>query len=168
MGIVCLTPSTWKVRNGEARSAVVLSSAYPVHESASELNRLGAKVQVVSCRRYLVFHISGLVLASTSVLRVLDLTMAIAHDCIMKRSLSYSWEGFYSHNNAPCDRLKKSCSGLVGPEARKPCWRRGRLRRLLLLLCETGLKGGELQLKPSSHSLFLVLSALPVHCYCVS
>ena len=34
----------------------VLSSAYPVHGSVSKVNRLGAEVQVVSCRRYLVFH----------------------------------------------------------------------------------------------------------------
>ena len=34
----------------------VLSSAYPVHGSVSEVNLLGAEVQVVSCCRYLVFH----------------------------------------------------------------------------------------------------------------
>ena len=39
------------------RDKAVLSSAYPVHGSASEVNRLGADVQVISCHRYLVvFH----------------------------------------------------------------------------------------------------------------
>ena len=75
------------------RDDAVLSSAYPVHGSASEVNRLGADVQVVSCRRYLVFHpydeqltvfyISGLVLALTSVLRVLYLNVAVARDSIL-------------------------------------------------------------------------------------
>ena len=58
------------------------SSAYPVHRSASQVNCSGADAQVVSCHRYLVvfhpfveqltfFHTSGLVLASSSILRVL-------------------------------------------------------------------------------------------------
>ena len=34
----------------------VLFSAYPVHRSASKVNRLVAKVQVISCRRYFVFY----------------------------------------------------------------------------------------------------------------
>ena len=38
------------------RDDAVLSFAYAVHGSASEVNRLGADVQVVSCRSYLVFH----------------------------------------------------------------------------------------------------------------
>ena len=57
-----------------------------VHESASEVNRLGGDVQVISCHRYLVvshpfaeqltvFHTSGLVLALSSILRVLDLDL---------------------------------------------------------------------------------------------
>ena len=43
----------------EARSAVetTLSSAYPVHGSACEVDRSGADVQVVSPHRYLVFHL---------------------------------------------------------------------------------------------------------------
>ena len=68
-------------RNGEARSAgelddAVLSSGYPVHGPASEVNRSGADARIVSCHGYLVFHpfveqltifyISGLVLASSS------------------------------------------------------------------------------------------------------
>ena len=56
-----------------------------VHESASEVNRSGRDAQVVSCHRYLVFHpfveqltvfhTSGLVLASSSIFRVLDLDL---------------------------------------------------------------------------------------------
>ena len=45
---------------GEAHSTVemTLSSAYPVHGSASEVDRLVADVQVVSCHCYLVvFHL---------------------------------------------------------------------------------------------------------------
>ena len=67
------------------RDDAVLSSAYPIHGSASEVNRLGADAQVVSCHRYLavfhpfieqltVFHISGLVLASSSILESLTPT----------------------------------------------------------------------------------------------
>ena len=55
-----------------------------VHESASKVNRSGGDAQVVSCHRYLVvfhpfveqltvFHTFGLVLASSSTFRVLDL-----------------------------------------------------------------------------------------------
>ena len=55
----------------------------PLHGSASEVNSSSADAQVVSCHRYLivfhpfveqltVFHTSGLVLASSSILRVLD------------------------------------------------------------------------------------------------
>ena len=56
-----------------------------VHESASEVNCSGGNVQVVSHYRYLVFrpfveqltvfHTSGLVLASSSIFRVLDLNL---------------------------------------------------------------------------------------------
>ena len=57
-----------------------------VHKSASEVNRSGGDVQVVSYHRYLVifhpfveqltiFHTSGLVLASSSIFRVLDLDL---------------------------------------------------------------------------------------------
>ena len=69
-----------------------------VHGSASEVNRSGGDAQVVLCHRYLaifhpfveqltVFHTSVLVLASFSILRVLDfdlhaITRAI-HDGIM-------------------------------------------------------------------------------------
>ena len=70
----------------------MLSSAYPVNESVSEVNCSGADGQVVSCHCYLVifhsfveqltvFHISGLVLASSSVLQVLNLDLH--HDGIM-------------------------------------------------------------------------------------
>ena len=39
------------------RDDAMLSSAYLVHGSASEVNRLGADVQVIYCHRYLVvFH----------------------------------------------------------------------------------------------------------------
>ena len=66
-----------------SRDNAVLSSAYPIYGSASEVNRSGADVHVISCHRYLVvfhpfveqltiFHISGLILALTSVLQVLD------------------------------------------------------------------------------------------------
>ena len=73
MRIMCLTQNTWKFdrtkwrRSKRCQDDTVLSSAYPAHGSASEVNRLGADVQVVSCRRYLVvfcavnrLHISGL------------------------------------------------------------------------------------------------------------
>ena len=57
-----------------------------VHGSASEVNRSGGDTQVVSCHCYLVafhpsveqlttFHTSGLVLASSSILRVLNLDL---------------------------------------------------------------------------------------------
>ena len=56
----------------------MLSSAFPIHRSVSRVNCSGADAQVVSSHCYLVFHpfveqltvyyISGLVLASTSVL----------------------------------------------------------------------------------------------------
>ena len=63
------------------RCAVVRLS---IHESASEVNRSGGDTQIVSHHRYLVvfhpfveqlivFHTSGLVLASSSIFRVLDL-----------------------------------------------------------------------------------------------
>ena len=88
MRIMCLTQSTWKVRNGEARSAVEMMPCcpppIPLHGSASEVNSSSADTQVVSCHRYAfhpiveqltVFHTSGLVLASSSILRVLDLDL---------------------------------------------------------------------------------------------
>ena len=64
----------------------MLYSAYPVHESVSEVNCSGADGQVVSCHCYLVifhsfveqltvFHISGLVLVSSSILHVLNLDL---------------------------------------------------------------------------------------------
>ena len=57
-----------------------------VHESASEVNHSGGDAQVISFHRYLVvfhpfveqltvFHTSGLILVSSSVLRVLDLDL---------------------------------------------------------------------------------------------
>ena len=57
-----------------------------VHKSVSEVNRSGGDAQVVSCHCYLVvfypfveqltvFHTSGLVLASSSIFRVLDLDL---------------------------------------------------------------------------------------------
>ena len=52
----------------------------PIHESASEVNRSGGDAQVISGHRYLVFHpsveqltifhTSGLVLASSSILNL--------------------------------------------------------------------------------------------------
>ena len=91
MCIMCLTPSTCVEslirRNGDGRSRVettlCCTSAYPVQRSASKVNPSGADVQVVPCHGYLVFHpcveqltvfyVSGLVLASSSILRVLNL-----------------------------------------------------------------------------------------------
>ena len=59
------------------------ASAYPIHGSASKVNRLGADAQVISCHGYLVYHlfvkqiivfyVSGLVLALSSILRILNL-----------------------------------------------------------------------------------------------
>ena len=65
------------------RCAVLRLSVY---ESASKVNRSGGDEQVVSCHCYLVvlhpfveqltvFHISGLVLVSSSIFRVLDLDL---------------------------------------------------------------------------------------------
>ena len=90
MRIMCLILSTWKVQLDkmaklEARSRcrhAVLRLSRP---RVSERNKsLGADAQVVSCHSYVVFHpfveqltvfyISGLVLASSSILQVLDLT----------------------------------------------------------------------------------------------
>ena len=70
--------SKWR-SSKHCRDDAVLSSAYPVHGSVSKANRSGADAQVVSCHRYLVvfhsfieqltvFHISGLVRASSSML----------------------------------------------------------------------------------------------------
>ena len=88
MRIMCLTRSMWKVRNGEARSAVEMTLCcpppIPLHGSASKVSSSSGDAQVISCHRYLVvfhsfveqltvFHTSGLVLASSSILRVLDL-----------------------------------------------------------------------------------------------
>ena len=98
MCIMCLMPSMWKFWLDEMAKLEprlrdpVLSSAYPVHESASEVNCSGADRQVVSCHCSLVifhsfveqltvFHISGLILASSSVLQVLNLDLH--HDGIM-------------------------------------------------------------------------------------
>ena len=61
MRIGCLTRSTWKARNGEARSAVVEALSIQrsavlrlsVHKSASEVNRSGGDAQVISRHRYL-------------------------------------------------------------------------------------------------------------------
>ena len=89
MRIMCLTRNTWKVRNGKAlegqarrRRAVLRLS---VHGSTSGVNRSGDDDQVISCHRYLVFHpfveqltvfhTSGHVLASSSILRVLNLDL---------------------------------------------------------------------------------------------
>ena len=82
MRIMCLTPSTWKVRSD--KMAMVEArlrrhrAAPPVHGSASKVNHSGADAQVISCHGYLVYHpfveqltvfyISGLVLASSSIL----------------------------------------------------------------------------------------------------
>ena len=57
-----------------------------VHKSANEVNRSSGDAQVVSCHHYLVafhpfveqltvLHTSGLVLASSSIFRVLDLDL---------------------------------------------------------------------------------------------
>ena len=65
------------------RVDAVLSSVYPVHRSASKVNCSSADTQIISCHRYLVvyhpfveqltvFHTSGLVLPSSSTLRVLN------------------------------------------------------------------------------------------------
>ena len=53
MHIMCLTRSMWKVQkwrcSKHCRDDTVLSSAYPAHGSASEVNQLGPDAQVVSC-----------------------------------------------------------------------------------------------------------------------
>ena len=60
MCIMYLTQSTWKVQSDEVvklehcRNDTMLSSAYPVHGSVTQVNRLGADMQVVSCHHYLV------------------------------------------------------------------------------------------------------------------
>ena len=58
MRIMCLTRSTWKVQNGEARSAVEMTPCcpppIPLHGSASEVNSSSADTQVVSCHCYVV------------------------------------------------------------------------------------------------------------------
>ena len=67
-----------------------------VHELASEVNCSGGDAQVVSCHRYFVvfypfveqltvLHTSGLVLASSSIFRALDLDLhAIAQRYVQK------------------------------------------------------------------------------------
>jgi len=64
MHIMCLTPSTWKDEMAKVEASkrsrddvCCPGFAYPVHGSASEVNRSGADVQVVSCHGYLVFHL---------------------------------------------------------------------------------------------------------------
>ena len=80
-------------KNGDGRSMVkttpCCASAYPVHGSASKVNRLGADMQVVPCHGYFVFrpfvdqltvfYISGLVLVLSSILRVLNLIATSTH-----------------------------------------------------------------------------------------
>ena len=93
MCIMCLTQSTWKVKSDKmvklkhCRNDTILSSAYPSHGSASQVNCLGADMQVVSCHychlssfcwavNCLPLNLtSGLVLASSSILRLLDLDL---------------------------------------------------------------------------------------------
>ena len=86
MCIRYLTQSTWKVRNGEARSAgkMKLSCPLPIRSWVSEWSKsLG---WCHWCHHYLVvfhpfvgqltvFHTSGLILASSSIFRVLDLDL---------------------------------------------------------------------------------------------
>ena len=93
MCIRCLTRTAWKVQNDEARSTGEMTPCclhLSVHESVSEVNCSGGDVQVVShhccivvfhpVEQLTVFHTSGLVLASSSIFRVLDLDLhAIAH-----------------------------------------------------------------------------------------
>ena len=66
-----LTLSTWKVRLDEmvkcGQENTMLSSTYPIHGSASEVNCSDADRQVIFCNHYLVVfylssYISGLVL----------------------------------------------------------------------------------------------------------
>ena len=100
MRIMCLTQSMWKVWNGDGRSVVktmpCCASVYPVHGSASKVNCSDADTQVVFCYDCLVFHpfveqltvfyVSGFVLASSSILQVLNLDATSApsyHDGIM-------------------------------------------------------------------------------------
>ena len=89
MRIMCLTRSTWKVRNGKARSTVEMTPCWPLpnllHRSASEVNCSSADAQVglspLSCRlsslcwavNRLHTCTSGLVLVSSSILWVLNL-----------------------------------------------------------------------------------------------
>ena len=92
MRIMCLTPSTWKVWSDEMAKLEVLSRRRcavlrPLSRSRiTEVNCSGADVQLISCHRYLVvfhpfvkqltvFHTSGLVLPSSSILRVLNLDL---------------------------------------------------------------------------------------------
>ena len=100
MRIMCLTQSMWKVWNGDGRSMVetmpCCASVYPVHGSASKVNCSDADTQVVFCydclrfhpfvEQLTVFYVSGFVLASSSILRVLNLDATSApsyHDGIM-------------------------------------------------------------------------------------
>ena len=91
-------------QNGEAQSAVettpCCASAYPIHGSAIEVSRSGTDVQVILCHRCLVvfhplveqltvFHISGLVLASSSILE--SSTSSQPHEQHMpKRYVNYA------------------------------------------------------------------------------
>ena len=83
--------SKWR-SSKRCRDEAVLVSAYPVHGSARKVNRLGADAQVVSIHNYLVvfhsfgeqltvLHTSGLVLVSSSILRVLN--PILHHDGVM-------------------------------------------------------------------------------------
>ena len=89
MRIRCLMQSTWKVQNGEARSAVETTPCCPlpirsrVSERSKSLRwwRASHFLSPLSCRlsssveQLTVFHTSGLVLASSSIFRVLDLDL---------------------------------------------------------------------------------------------
>ena len=83
MRIRCLTRIAKLKVLARRRHAVLCLS---VHESVSEVNRSVGDAQVVSCHRYLVvlhpfveqltvFHTSGLVLASSSIIQILDLDL---------------------------------------------------------------------------------------------
>ena len=89
-----------------------------IHGSASEVYCLRGDVQVVSCHRYLVifhpfveqltvFHTSGLVLVSSSILRVLDLNLHVtapSHNCILSGTCQKMHKPVYFNRKPVMDR----------------------------------------------------------------
>ena len=82
MHIRCLMQSTWKIRNGEAQSAGETTPCCPppIHSRVSEQSKLlgWQRASRPFVEQLTIFCTSGLILASSSIFRVLNLHRAMA------------------------------------------------------------------------------------------